>query len=298
MRCFLACNALMRSSSPASRVSLSATSLTPPRTPTPKTADRASASPKAASAPPSSHYCNMIEAPWLVNGGHGASLRHHNPGWDRQAARAPYAPTLFPLGPKRFFVFVCVADEVAVRCVAPGQGEGSGQAPGQRQRSGQAPGQGQRARGEVELALLEVAGALVELDDIRVPPLPGAPCSPSIFLDKNRRGIGKSQPVWNRFQGGNGRAYAAERCFSCIFFTSLCHSATSASRCACTRHATPVLSGRFHIGCGRVDWDFAYMLRAERSGRTSTGAFAATSACSCSLRALTDCPGSVSPQRS
>jgi hypothetical protein len=22
-------------------------------------------------------YCNIIEAPWLVNGGHGASLRHH-----------------------------------------------------------------------------------------------------------------------------------------------------------------------------------------------------------------------------
>eukprot|EP01047_Picozoa_sp_COSAG01_P032113 COSAG01_NODE_2307_length_7944_cov_31.370045_1_plen_162_part_00 len=24
------------------------------------------------------HLCNIIEAPWLVNGGHGASLRHHN----------------------------------------------------------------------------------------------------------------------------------------------------------------------------------------------------------------------------
>jgi hypothetical protein len=23
-------------------------------------------------------YCNVIEAPWLVNSGHGASLRHHN----------------------------------------------------------------------------------------------------------------------------------------------------------------------------------------------------------------------------
>jgi hypothetical protein len=23
------------------------------------------------------HYCNIIEAPWLVNGGHGASFRHH-----------------------------------------------------------------------------------------------------------------------------------------------------------------------------------------------------------------------------
>jgi hypothetical protein len=23
------------------------------------------------------HYCNMIEAPWLVNGGHGASFRHY-----------------------------------------------------------------------------------------------------------------------------------------------------------------------------------------------------------------------------
>ena len=23
------------------------------------------------------NYCNVIEAPWLVNGGHGASLRHH-----------------------------------------------------------------------------------------------------------------------------------------------------------------------------------------------------------------------------
>jgi hypothetical protein len=23
------------------------------------------------------HYCDIIEAPWLVNGGHGASLRHH-----------------------------------------------------------------------------------------------------------------------------------------------------------------------------------------------------------------------------
>jgi hypothetical protein len=22
-------------------------------------------------------YCHIIEAPWLVNGGHGASLRHH-----------------------------------------------------------------------------------------------------------------------------------------------------------------------------------------------------------------------------
>jgi hypothetical protein len=27
---------------------------------------------------PSAHYCNIIEAPWLVNGGHGASLRHNN----------------------------------------------------------------------------------------------------------------------------------------------------------------------------------------------------------------------------
>eukprot|EP01047_Picozoa_sp_COSAG01_P045620 COSAG01_NODE_4218_length_5229_cov_16.645419_7_plen_207_part_00 len=26
------------------------------------------------------HYCNVIEAPWLVNGGHGASLRHHTCG--------------------------------------------------------------------------------------------------------------------------------------------------------------------------------------------------------------------------
>eukprot|EP01047_Picozoa_sp_COSAG01_P008056 COSAG01_NODE_312_length_19063_cov_207.879825_19_plen_137_part_00 len=25
-----------------------------------------------------SRYCNISEAPWLVNGGHGASLRHHN----------------------------------------------------------------------------------------------------------------------------------------------------------------------------------------------------------------------------
>jgi hypothetical protein len=25
----------------------------------------------------STPYCNIIEAPWLVNGGHGASLRHH-----------------------------------------------------------------------------------------------------------------------------------------------------------------------------------------------------------------------------
>jgi hypothetical protein len=23
------------------------------------------------------HYCHIIEAPWLVNGGHSASLRHH-----------------------------------------------------------------------------------------------------------------------------------------------------------------------------------------------------------------------------
>jgi hypothetical protein len=23
------------------------------------------------------HYCNSIEAPWLVHGGHSASLRHH-----------------------------------------------------------------------------------------------------------------------------------------------------------------------------------------------------------------------------
>jgi hypothetical protein len=28
---------------------------------------------------PTPHYCNVIEAPWLVNGGHGASLnRHHS----------------------------------------------------------------------------------------------------------------------------------------------------------------------------------------------------------------------------
>jgi hypothetical protein len=24
------------------------------------------------------HYCNIIEAPWLANGGHRASFRHHN----------------------------------------------------------------------------------------------------------------------------------------------------------------------------------------------------------------------------
>jgi hypothetical protein len=29
------------------------------------------------------HYCNSVEAPWLVNGGHGASLRHHNDLWCR-----------------------------------------------------------------------------------------------------------------------------------------------------------------------------------------------------------------------
>jgi hypothetical protein len=28
-------------------------------------------------APPRQQQCNVIEAPWLVNGGHGASLRHH-----------------------------------------------------------------------------------------------------------------------------------------------------------------------------------------------------------------------------
>jgi hypothetical protein len=37
---------------------------------------RHSASP-AVELPCVPHYCNIIEAPWLVNGGHGASLRHH-----------------------------------------------------------------------------------------------------------------------------------------------------------------------------------------------------------------------------
>jgi hypothetical protein len=34
---------------------------------------------------------------------------------------------------------------------------------------------------------------------------PARPFPPSIFLDKNRRDIGKSQSIWNRFQDGNGR---------------------------------------------------------------------------------------------
>jgi hypothetical protein len=33
------------------------------------------------------HYCNVIEAPWLVNSGHGASLRHHIAERERERAR-------------------------------------------------------------------------------------------------------------------------------------------------------------------------------------------------------------------
>jgi hypothetical protein len=32
-------------------------------------------------------YCNIIEAPWLVSGGHGASLRHHTRLAQRAFAR-------------------------------------------------------------------------------------------------------------------------------------------------------------------------------------------------------------------
>jgi hypothetical protein len=38
-----------------------------------------------------------------------------------------------------------------------------------------------------------------------VAPSPARPFPPSTFLDKNRRGIGKSQPIWNRSQDGHGR---------------------------------------------------------------------------------------------
>jgi hypothetical protein len=34
---------------------------------------------------------------------------------------------------------------------------------------------------------------------------PARPFPSSIFLDKNRRDIGKSQSTWNRFQDGNAR---------------------------------------------------------------------------------------------
>jgi hypothetical protein len=37
------------------------------------------------SPPMAGTYCNIIEAPWLVNGGHGASLRHHNGAGHRWA---------------------------------------------------------------------------------------------------------------------------------------------------------------------------------------------------------------------
>eukprot|EP01047_Picozoa_sp_COSAG01_P065534 COSAG01_NODE_8870_length_2631_cov_3.138231_5_plen_161_part_00 len=40
------------------------------------------------------HDCNIIEAPWLVNGGHGASLRHHNDV--RLHTRAPCTPGRAP----------------------------------------------------------------------------------------------------------------------------------------------------------------------------------------------------------
>jgi hypothetical protein len=33
---------------------------------------------RSATTCPGAPHCNIIEAPWLVNGGHGASLRHHN----------------------------------------------------------------------------------------------------------------------------------------------------------------------------------------------------------------------------
>jgi hypothetical protein len=39
--------------------------------------------------------------------------------------------------------------------------------------------------------------------------IPARPFTSSIFLDKNRRGIGKSQSTWNRFQDGNGRLTAS-----------------------------------------------------------------------------------------
>jgi hypothetical protein len=38
------------------------------------------------------HYCHIIEAPWLLNGGHGASLRNHNATHHGRAARAPPKP--------------------------------------------------------------------------------------------------------------------------------------------------------------------------------------------------------------
>jgi hypothetical protein len=37
------------------------------------------------------HYCNIIEAPWLANGGHRASFRHHND-------RAPSCTGLLAVG--------------------------------------------------------------------------------------------------------------------------------------------------------------------------------------------------------
>jgi hypothetical protein len=41
------------------------------------------------------HDCNIIEAPWRVNGGHGASLRHHKP---TQAGRCTRAASGQPAG--------------------------------------------------------------------------------------------------------------------------------------------------------------------------------------------------------
>eukprot|EP01047_Picozoa_sp_COSAG01_P015519 COSAG01_NODE_778_length_13681_cov_15.265130_3_plen_97_part_00 len=40
------------------------------------------------------HYCNIIEAPWLVNGGHGASLRHHNIRTEAMVHAAAIEPTI------------------------------------------------------------------------------------------------------------------------------------------------------------------------------------------------------------
>eukprot|EP01047_Picozoa_sp_COSAG01_P010710 COSAG01_NODE_458_length_16743_cov_124.609208_17_plen_119_part_00 len=43
---------------------------------------------------PGGHYCNLIEAPWLVNGGHGASLRHHKQASQLRNRTCPSGPTL------------------------------------------------------------------------------------------------------------------------------------------------------------------------------------------------------------
>jgi hypothetical protein len=48
-------------------------------------------------APPAQHYCNVIEAPWLVNGGHGASLRLRRRGLSSSGSEPKH--WLIPSGP-------------------------------------------------------------------------------------------------------------------------------------------------------------------------------------------------------